>query len=150
MKNPTNIQAALRDRANRGVWNPLLGTARMTYDFGIDGGAIGLITPQNSPMLPAGAIILGGVIDVITAVTSGGLATISIGTSAGSSAASLKAASAIATEFDAGLNAIIPVFTVATMIKLTAAGQITLTVAAFVLTAGKFNVDLLYLDSELT
>lgn len=118
--------------------------ARAVYDFAVDGGAIGLITPARTITLPDKAIILGGVIDHATAFTSLGSATISVGTSAGSSAASLKAATAVASF--TGLLAIVPVFTAATMVKMTAAGAITLTVAVAALTAGKAGINVAYMQ----
>lgn len=118
--------------------------AKMTYSFATDGGVQGLITPANSPTLPAKAIILGGVIDITTTLTSGGSATIALGTSAGSSATSLKAATAVAT-WAAGVTVpVVPVFTAASYVKLTAAGRLTLTVATADLTAGVFDVQVLY------
>jgi len=123
----------------------LIGHAKMTYDFVNDGGAIGLIVPKNSPIIPANSIILGGITDVTTGVTSGGAATISLGTTAGSSAASLKAAVILGTEFAAGLRAVVPLFTAATMFKMTAEGQLSMTVAAFALTGGKFDLNVIYL-----
>lgn len=144
MVNPFNIWSNQRDKANKGIWEPHIGSAKMTYDFAVDGGAIGLITPVNSPLIPKNAIIYGGFIDVITGVTSGGAATISLGTSAGSSAASLKAAVILGTEFAAGIRALVPVFTAGSSVKMTAEGLLTMTVAAFALTAGKFEVDVVY------
>lgn len=122
----------------------LIGVAKMTYDFATDGGVQGLITPANSPTLPIKSIILGGTIDITTTLTSGGSATIALGTSAGSSAAALKAATAVAT-WAAGQLAMVPLFTAATYLKLTAAGRLTLTVATADLTAGKFDVQVVYL-----
>lgn len=124
----------------------VVGNAKMTYDFAVDGGVQGLITPTNSPTLPIKAIILGGVVDITTTLTSGGSATIALGTSAGSAANSLKAATTVAT-WAAGMTAIpiVPVFTAATYLKLTAAGRLTLTIATADLTAGKFDVNLVYL-----
>lgn len=121
-----------------------LHTAKMTYDFAVDGGVIGLITPANSPTLPNKAVILGGTIDITTALTSGGSATISLGTSAGSGPASLKALTAVAT-WAAGQLAMIPVFTAATYLKLTADGKLTLTVAVADLIGGKFDVQVVFL-----
>lgn len=117
--------------------------AKMTYDFAVDGGAQGAIIPTNSPTLPSKAIILGGALDITTTLTSGGSATISLGTSAGSSATSLKAATAVAS-WSAGFLAIVPVFTAATYVKLTAAGRPNLTIATADLTAGKFDLNLVY------
>lgn len=127
----------------------ILKTAKFTYDFTVDGGAVATITPTNSPTLPAGAIILGGVIDIITTLTSGGAATIALGTSAGSAVNSLKVTTAVAT-WAAGVTVpLTPVFTAATYVKLTAAGRLTLTVTAFALTAGKFDVTVVYAQGNV-
>lgn len=135
----TSIGYAVTANGGLGV----MGNAKMTYDFAVDGGVQGLITPSNSPTIPTKAIILGGTIDITTTLTSGGAATISVGTSAGSSATALKAATAVAT-WAAGQIAVVPVFTAATFLKLTAAGRPTLTVAVADLTAGKFDLNLVY------
>lgn len=121
-----------------------LGNAKMTYEFAVDGGAISTITPANSPTIPIGSIILGGTLDITTTLTSGGAATIAVGTSAGSSTTSIKGATAVAS-WTAGQLATVPVFTAATYVKLTAAGRPTLTIATAALTAGKFDVNLAYL-----
>jgi hypothetical protein len=97
---------------------------------------------QNA-IIPNKAIILGGTIDITTTLV-GATATISVGTSAGSSATSLKGATAVAS-WTAGQLALVPVFTAATYVKLTAAGSITITIATANLTAGKFDVNLVYL-----
>lgn len=120
----------------------VVGWAKMTYDFSVDGGAISTITPANSPVLPNGAIILGGIIDITTTLA-GATATIALGTSAGSSTTSLKAATAVAT-WTAGLLTLVPIFTAATMFKMTADGRLTLTIATAALTAGKFDVNVCY------
>ncbi len=119
-----------------------VGIAKATYDFAVDGGAVSTITPAG-PTLPTKSIILGGTIDITTTLTSGGAATISVGTSAGSSSASLKALTAVAS-WTAGQMAIVPIFTAATFLKLTAAGAITTSIAVAALTAGKFDVNLVY------
>jgi hypothetical protein len=112
------------------------------YDFALDGGgAPGLITLSLSDVIPAGAIILGGTINPTTALV-GATATIAIGTSAGSSASSLKAATAVASySLDALLN-VVPVF--ATPVKMTADGTITITTATAALTAGVMDIFILY------
>jgi len=120
-----------------------VGLAKMTYSFAVDGGAIGLIVPVNSPTLPNKAIIMGGVIDISTTVTGAG-ASISLGTSAGSSNVALLAATAIASWGAGAVLAMIPIFTAATYLKLTAAGKLTLTVSAGALTAGIFDVQVVY------
>jgi hypothetical protein len=124
-----------------------VGNAKMTYDFAVDGGAIGPITPTNSPTLPIGAIILGGTIDITTPLTSSGAATIAVGLGTGAQVAALKAATAVAS-YTAGQMAVIPVFTAATYVKVAAATALTLTVAAFALTAGKFDVNVVYVQGN--
>lgn len=126
----------------------VIGNAKMTYSFAVDGGAIATLTPTNSPTVPIGAIILGGVIDVTTTLTSGGAATIALGFGAGAQVAALKAATGVAS-YSAGLTLpVVPVFTAATYYKLTAAAKISLTVAAAALTAGVMDINLVYLQGN--
>lgn len=123
-----------------GISNLLVARAR--FDFALDGGAVGAITPKFTVTLPANAVIVAGTINSTTAVTSGGAATVSIGTTAGSSAASILAATAVASlSANARLNAV-PVF--ATPVKMTAAGDINITVATAALTAGVIEVVVMY------
>lgn len=114
------------------------------YNFATDGGAQGLITPDLNCLLPARAIIMGGIIDVLTTFDSGGAATVAVGTSAGSAANSLKLATGFASY--TGKVATVPVFTAASAVKLTAAGAITLTVAAADLIAGVANIVVFYTE----
>ena len=117
---------------------------RAKYDFAVDGGgAPGLITPAINCVIPAKAIIIGGLANPTTALV-GSSSTISIGTSAGSSAASLKAATAEATYSIDAKVALIPVFTAASAVKMSAAGSITLTSAVAALTAGVMEITVFY------
>lgn len=125
-----------------------VGNAKMTYDFATDGGAVSTITPTNSPTLPVGAIILGGTIDITTTLTSGGAATIALGLGSGAQVASLKAATAVAS-WTAGQLALVPVFTAATYVKVAAATRLTMTIAAAALTAGRFDVNLVYVQGNV-
>lgn len=125
-----------------------VGVAKMTYDFTVDGGAVATITPSGSPTIPANAIILGGVIDVTTQLTSGGAATIALGLGSGAQAASLLAATAVASWTVGTGLVVIPKFTAATWLKVAAATALTLTVAAFALTAGKFDVNVVYVQGN--
>ena len=126
--------------ASRGLG--LLRVARARYVFGTDGGAISTITLADNATIPDNGVIVGGTINATTAATSGGAATISVGTLAGSGAAALLAATAVASfSADAVLNAV-PTF--AAPVKLTAAGSITITIAAFALTAGVIEITLYY------
>lgn len=139
---PTWVNTSVAVSATGGLG--VVGNAKMTYDFAVDAGAQSTITPANSPTIPTKAIILGGVIDVTTQLTSGGSATIALGTSAGSSTTSLIAATAVASWTVGTGLVVIPKFTAATWLKLTAAGRPTLTIATADLTAGKFDVNLVY------
>jgi hypothetical protein len=134
-----NVSGAVSGNAGLGM----VGNAKATYDFSVDAGAISTLIPTNSPTLPIGAIILGGTIDITTQLTSGGAATIALGTSAGSSTTSLKGATAVAS-WTVGQLALVPIFTAATYVKLTAAGRPNVTIATAALTAGKFDINLLY------
>lgn len=119
---------------------------RAVYDFSVLGGAVGALTLRDASdlavaaKLPKGAIVRNCAIDVITAPTSGGAATIALGT--GAAANDLKAATAIASY--TGLVACVPVGTVATAIKLTADQTMSATVATAALTAGKIYVVVQY------
>ena len=70
------------------------------------------ITPAVNAIIPNNAIIVGGIINPTTAPV-GATATIGFGTLAGSSAASIKAATAIASYTLDALLPVIPVFTAA-------------------------------------
>lgn len=121
---------------------PLL--ARAKWDFAVDGGAQGLITPKANTLLPDNAIILGGMLNSTTAFV-GASATVAFGTSAGSAANSLKAATAITSFTLDALVAVVPLYTAATALKLTAAGRITMTVATADLSAGVVEISLIYI-----
>lgn len=124
-----------------------LKTAVGEYDFAVDAGAIGAISMRSSgvlgSVLPNGSVIMGGYIEVDTLLTSGGAATVAI---------SVEAANDIQTAITVagapwsttGRKSVIPAFTGATTVKTTAARQITATIAAFTVTAGKFRVVLFY------
>jgi hypothetical protein len=119
-----------------------LRVAHATYDFAVDGGVSGLITPTASDTIPDNAVIVGGTINSTTAVESLGSATVAVGTSAGSSATAMKGATGKATlSLDAVVNA---VPTLASPVKLTAAGTITFTIGTADLTAGVIEVWLYY------
>lgn len=117
-----------------GVGVNVLRAAKAIYSFATDGGLVSTITPVGTVALPSKAVIVGATINSTTAATSGGAATVAIGTSAGSSTTSILGATAVASlSLNALLNGV-PVF--ATPVKLTAGGNITFTVATAALTAG--------------
>lgn len=124
------------------------GNAKMTYDFTVDGGAISTITPTNSPLIPANAIILGGTIDCTVSANGGAGATIALGLGSGAQVAALKGATAFATFAAPGQVALVPVFTAATFVKVAAATRLTVTIATNTLTAGRFDVNIVYVQGN--
>lgn len=121
-----------------------LQSVRGRYDFSVDGGAVGDIDLTRTAVIPANAVILGGYVEVDTVPTSGGAATIAIKVEG---AADTVAAAAIsgAPWSTTGRKSVIPVFTGATTLKTTAARKIQATVATAALTAGVFDVVLVYI-----
>lgn len=119
--------------------------ARAVYDFATQGGAVGTIALTGALGIPSGAIILGGVIDTTTAPTSlNSTATIAIQLNAANDLVTAAAVSG-APWSTTGRKALIPVFTAATMVKATAARDISAVVAVEALTAGHFDVWVVYL-----
>lgn len=118
--------------------------AHATYNFAVDGGATGLITPAANFSLPINAIVIGAIIDCTTAGV-GATNTTSFGLSGtGGGAAVLKAATAVAS-LTGFLQAIPLQSSAATFIKLTTAGgQFTITPAVAALTAGVFECYVFY------
>jgi hypothetical protein len=121
---------------------------KCTYDFSTQGGAVGTVNLKaedgKNCTIPKKAIIRDTLIDVVTAPTSGGSATIAIGS--GASATDLKGATAIASY--TGLVAGIPIGSAATAIKMAADQNPYITIATAALTAGKLNVHIKYQLSE--
>lgn len=110
------------------------------YDSSVDSLAQGVVTLASSDIIPKGIVILGGFINATTAFTSGGSATVAIGTLAGSSATSFKTATAISA---LSLDAVVVPTAVATPFKMTADGQVTVTIATADLLAGVADIILL-------
>ena len=118
--------------------------AKATYDFAEHGGAISAI--GLGVTLPDNSIILDGFVEIVTtcqtANTDAGTGALHI-----EGANDLRTATAVSsgTFWDGPLiKAIVPVGTVASYIKLTAAREITFTIVGEVFLAGKFNVWLNY------
>lgn len=120
---------------------------RGLYDFSVLGGAVGAIKLKDEDgtdlIIPSKAIVTSVYIDVLTAPTSGGAATIAFGAN---TTTDFKAATAIASY--TGIVAGIPVGTAATAVKMTADRNITATIATAALTAGKIYVLCEYIMSE--
>jgi hypothetical protein len=123
---------------------PRTAQIRASYDFAVDGGAVGTITLRGQGV-PSGATVLGGYVEVTTPLTSGGAATAGVQAEA---AGDLIAPAVVtgAPWSTAGRKSIIPAFTGATTVRTTAARTVQMVVAVAALTAGKFDVVLLYSD----
>lgn len=124
-----------------------VGNAKMTYDFATDGGAQSTITPSNSPELPINSIILGGTIDVTAAFVGVG-ASIGFGLGSGAQVAALKVPAVVGTYTLNTQVAVIPVFTAATYVKVAAATKLTMTISGAILTAGKADINLVYVHGN--
>ena len=116
-------------------------TARAHYDFAVDGGAVGEIIPVQSDVIPIGAIVLSSVVNSTTAVTSGGSATVTVGTHAGSSATSILGSTGKASLSG---DAVVIGAAQGTPFKMSAAGQINFTVGTAALTAGVIDAIVTY------
>lgn len=115
---------------------------RGRWDFAVDGGAISTIT-ISSENIPANAIILGGLVEVDTIVTSGGAGTLAVQVEAANDIV-LAAAVSGAPWSTTGRKSVIPVFTGASSVKTTVARPIQVVIAAVALTAGAIDVLLAY------
>jgi hypothetical protein len=124
--------------------------ARATFDPSANTGERTIGAHGLGVTIPDNAIIIGGFIEVLTTFTSAtDAATIALHTQ---SAGDLRAAVAISTgtSWDAGFQAIIPKNNTpeSTGIKLTAAREITATVAVEALTAGKCDIFVEYVEGQ--
>lgn len=129
---------------------------RAVYDFSVLGGAVGnilLVDDQGNPAtLPQGAIVTNVSLHIVTAVTSGGAATLSLGSNIAAAVADLLGATAKATLVPTFLAGI-PVGTVATWIGPVTAvngSQLQVAVGTAALTAGKIYFMVEYTQSSLT
>lgn len=117
------------------------------YDFAVDGGATGTIALMGGTLIPLGATIVSGFVDVVTACTSGGSATIACQVDA---ANDILTAVAVAS-WTTGRKNVLPApttgaLTASTAVRTTAARDISIVIATAALTAGKFKVVLFYQD----
>lgn len=125
------------------------GTAWAKYSFVDDGGDVSTIVPLDAFNLtiPDNAIVVASTINVISAVTSGGLATVAIGLTGtvGSTTAVLAATPKVSLGTGVLLNG---VRTFATPLKLTSPSKMSFTIGAAALTAGVIEVFLQYYVAE--
>lgn len=128
-----------------------LKSAQGEYDFAVDGGAVSTITLRQGGgntlpnLIPAGAIILEGWIEVDTIVTtaSGNTGTVAVNSEGAGDL--LAAAVTSGTPWSTtGRKSIIPVSTGATTVKTTVNRSLAITVATAAITAGKFRVVVYY------
>lgn len=129
---------------------------RAQYDFSVQGGAVGdvelLDVDGKKAQIPAGAVIIDCLLDVITAPNTAGANTTTLSFSSGVLGGDLKAAVGFTSAYSpSGLKACIPVGTAATAIKL---GTVTqnytpsMTIGVLPLNAGKINVWIQYILSR--
>lgn len=135
----------------RHIMEDIGGACYQIYDFAVHGGAIGTVNHQLT--LPNNAIVTGGYIHVLTAVTAVGAATVSVGFN---TTTDLLAATGKAT-FSA--NALIPLLPgtvnaaststteplALSPLRLTAERNLKVAIATDALTAGKFAVYVEYI-----
>lgn len=123
--------------------------AKGEYDFAVDGGAIGAITLRSTVddiqgnTIPAGAVILGGYMEVDTLFTTGTAATMAISVEGANDIISATVVSG-APYSTTGRKSVIPVFTGATTVKTTVTRSIVATIAVGTVTAGKMRVVLFF------
>lgn len=120
--------------------------ARGDYSFAVEGGAVSTIALTGSSVLPAGAVILAAYIEVVTAPTSGGAATITV---QAENAGDVQAAAAIsgAPWSTLGMKLSSARTRAAVPLKLTAPSDISIVVATAALTAGVFRVYVEYIEA---
>lgn len=114
---------------------------KWTYSFAVNGGGTGTIA-MTGETLPVNAVVIGGILDVTTAITGG--ATVAIQLQSANDIISAAADSG-APWSTTGIKAIVPVFTAATSKKVaTTAKTPSLVVTVAAITAGIFNLTLVY------
>lgn len=119
--------------------------ARAEYDFAVDGGAIGTITLRAATgdlggnAVPSGATVLGGYIDVSTAVAQAATGTLALGLDSSNDVFSQATPG-----LTVGRKSVTPAFTGATTLRTTAVRSITFTIGVIAVTAGKLTVVLFY------
>lgn len=140
--------------------------ATATYDFAVDGGAVGAI--GLGVYIPSGAIITRAWVDVVTTCTtaSGDAGTMALHVQAADDIVAAIAVSDASNVWDAGIHGSkigfpnfgadaahdsaleVAALFAASMLKLTAVREITATIATQAFTAGKFNVFVEYTISD--
>ncbi|HWA98204.1 MAG TPA: hypothetical protein VG713_06910 [Pirellulales bacterium] len=131
-----------------GKWLPV---EFLRFKYDVSGGDSGATGTKTLTALPAGIIILDGIIDVITTFTSANdSATIALKAKSTGDLVSAIAISDSSNPWDAGLHAIVPDGTVTNAIKIATDGNIVLTVGTQAVTAGKLYGFLRFVRSLTT
>lgn len=129
-------------RIRSGLREAVVQTIRADYDFAKQGGAISSIGLTGRLLIPTGYTIIGGWVEIVTALTSSGAATAALHVEG---AGDIVPAQVLGT-WSIGRKAIVPamdtsaVLAAAKNVRTTARRDVTLDIAAFALTAGKFSV----------
>jgi|ERR1700751_111594 len=119
--------------------------AKATYDFSVVGGAVATIQLPNADIIPNGAIITKVMVDMKTALTSGGSATVQI-TGGGITIAGATPAAYSSAPFSGTVPAVIGQSTGLTVTApyvpqiATSSAPLVLVIGTAALTAGKFDI----------
>lgn len=119
--------------------------ARAYYDFATDAGAIGSLNLRGD-MIPSGALVLRAIVNVATATTSGGAATVSLGVQG---AADIRAANAhdnATTQLSTTGNKATLLTGAVAPVTTSADKHIVATIGTAALTAGRFSVLVEYIE----
>ena len=125
------------------VYGVAFGVCRAEYSFASQGGAVGTIALLGATLIPANAVIFGGLLRITTALTSARAATAALQVEAADDivAAALVSGAPWSTT---GRKSVIPAFTGATSVLTTVVRDVSLVIGTADLTAGAFEVYLFY------
>ena len=134
---------------NTAMGESVLRCGHAQYSFAVDGGAQSTITMASNCTIPANAVVMNAGINSSTACA-GATATIAVGLSAGGGGTtSLLGATAVASfTTNAKLQSAIVPQTASGWLKLSAAAQVTVTIATANLTAGIIEIYVFYYVSS--
>ena len=120
-----------------------LRVARARWSFAVDGGAVSTINGAGATIIPSGAVVVATLLNISTAVTSGGAGTLAVGVEAAGDQQTAAAVSG-APWSTTGWRWATQTFTTAPDVT-TAARDIRFDIAAVALTAGVVDVFVFYL-----
>lgn len=121
-----------------------LKTWKGSWDFAVEGGAVSTIPLRSDDGdIPDGAVVLGGYVEVLTPLTTAASGTGALQTEAANDTVNAAAVSG-APWSTGGRKSIIPAFTGATTLKTTVRRVPAFVIGTGALTAGKFDLVLVY------